>query len=174
MDVSSIWSLTGFKNICGRIPFLEKNNLQYLFGYEESVGYAACPDIRDKGWNQCRNAGCWSSSIFWKTGQDTFDVLNDIYNTYGCFAEDRPNIILEGLEGKKQIADAMVRVRNNPFTEVAGIKVENIIDYDNSYEDIPASMFLDLIWKTDAEFFIRFFHIKSKNIRLVNNIITLF
>ena len=41
-------SLTGFKNICGRIPYLEENNLQYLFGYEESVGYAACPEIRDK------------------------------------------------------------------------------------------------------------------------------
>ena len=41
-------SLTGFKNICGRIPFLHENGLSYLFGYEESVGYAACEDIRDK------------------------------------------------------------------------------------------------------------------------------
>ena len=41
-------SLTGFKNICGRIPYLEENNMEYLFGYEESVGYAACPEIRDK------------------------------------------------------------------------------------------------------------------------------
>ena len=38
-------ALTGFKNICGRIPFLEKNGYTYLFGYEESVGYAASPEI---------------------------------------------------------------------------------------------------------------------------------
>ncbi|MBP3869190.1 MAG: phospho-sugar mutase, partial [Solobacterium sp.] len=39
--VKMVESLTGFKNICGRIPYLEENNYQYLFGYEESVGYAA-------------------------------------------------------------------------------------------------------------------------------------
>jgi 16S rRNA (cytosine967-C5)-methyltransferase len=41
-------ALTGFKNICGRIPYLHENGYTYLFGYEESVGYAACPEIRDK------------------------------------------------------------------------------------------------------------------------------
>ena len=41
-------ALTGFKNICGRIPFLQQNGYTYLFGYEESIGYAASPEIRDK------------------------------------------------------------------------------------------------------------------------------
>ena len=41
-------TLTGFKNICGKIPYLHENGYTYLFGYEESVGYAACEDIRDK------------------------------------------------------------------------------------------------------------------------------
>ena len=148
-------SLTGFKNICGRIPFLEKNNLQYLFGYEESVGYAACPDIRDKDGISAGMLVAEAAAYFRKQGKTLFDVLNDIYKTYGCFAEDEPNIILEGLEGKKQIADAMVRVRNNPFTEVAGVKVSNIIDYDNGYEDIPASNVLRFDMENGCRFFIR-------------------
>ena len=41
-------SLTGFKNICGLIPFLEKNYERYLFGYEESYGYLAGTHARDK------------------------------------------------------------------------------------------------------------------------------
>ena len=41
-------TLTGFKNICGKIPYLHENGYTYLFGYEESVGYAVCEDIRDK------------------------------------------------------------------------------------------------------------------------------
>ena len=41
-------TLTGFKNIFGKIPYLHENGYTYLFGYEESVGYAACEDIRDK------------------------------------------------------------------------------------------------------------------------------
>ncbi|MGB4984147.1 MAG: phospho-sugar mutase, partial [Erysipelotrichaceae bacterium] len=41
-------SLTGFKNICGRIDELKAKGYNYVFGYEESIGYAASEKVRDK------------------------------------------------------------------------------------------------------------------------------
>ena len=41
-------ALTGFKNICGRIPELESKGCAYFFGYEESIGCAPGEKVRDK------------------------------------------------------------------------------------------------------------------------------
>ena len=41
-------TLTGFKNICGVIPRLEKEGYRYFFAYEESIGCAPGERVRDK------------------------------------------------------------------------------------------------------------------------------
>jgi phosphoglucomutase len=86
--VNMFESLTGFKNICGRIPFLEENNLKYLFGYEESVGYAACPDIRDKDGISAGMLVAEAAAYYAKQGRTLWQVLMDLYSKYGYYAED--------------------------------------------------------------------------------------
>ncbi len=131
-------TLTGFKNICGKIPYLQENGLTYLFGYEESVGYAACPDIRDKDGISAGMLVAEAAAYYRKQGKTLFNVLEDIYKKYGYFAEEALNIVLEGLSGAARIKRMMEFLRNNLPKEVAGIKVKNVIDYKNGYEDIPA------------------------------------
>ena len=130
-------TLTGFKNICGKVPYLHEHGYTYLFGYEESVGYAACEDIRDKDGISAGMLVAEAAAFYRKQGKTLWDVLNDIYAKYGCFAEDEPNIILEGIEGSERIGRMMKWVRENEPTEIAGIKVSQIIDYIGGYEDIP-------------------------------------
>jgi phosphomannomutase len=77
-------ALTGFKNICGRIPFLHENDLVYLFGYEESVGYAASEDIRDKDGISAGMLVAEAAAYYRLQGKTLWDVLNDIYEKYGC------------------------------------------------------------------------------------------
>lgn len=148
-------TLTGFKNICGKVPYLHEHGYTYLFGYEESVGYAACEDIRDKDGISAGMLVAEAAAFYRKQGKTLWDVLNDIYAKYGCFAEDEPNIILEGIEGSERIGRMMKWVRENEPTEIAGIKVSQIIDYIGGYEDIPPQNCLRFFLANDSWFAIR-------------------
>ena len=148
-------SLTGFKNICGQIPWLEENGYKYLFGYEESVGYAACPDIRDKDGISAGMLVAEAAAYYRKQGKTLWNVLNDLYDKYGYYNEYEPNMVLEGLEGADRIKRMMSYVRNNLPTEVAGYKVDKVIDYINGYERIPASNVLRFFLNNDSWFAIR-------------------
>ena len=148
-------SLTGFKNICGRIPFLEENGLQYLFGYEESVGYAASVNIRDKDGISAGMLIAEAAAYYRRQGKTLLDVLYEIYEKYGYFAEDEPNIILEGMEGAERIVRMMSSLREELPRTVAGLKVEKLIDYKNGYEDIPASNVLRFFLEDGSWFAVR-------------------
>ena len=148
-------SLTGFKNICGRIPFLHENGYTYLFGYEESVGYAACEDIRDKDGISAGMLVAEAAAYYRKQGKTLWNVLQDIYAKYGYFAEDEPNLILEGIAGSKRISRMMAALRADLPREIAGFKVEKVIDYINGYEDIPASNVLRFYLDNNSWFAVR-------------------
>ena len=154
-DVEMFETLTGFKNICGKIPYLHEHGYTYLFGYEESVGYAACEDIRDKDGISAGMLAAEAAAYYRKQGKTLWDVLNEIYQKYGCFAEDEPNIVLEGIEGSERIARMMKWIRENEPKEIAGIKVSRIIDYINGYKDIPPQNCLRFFLENDSWFAIR-------------------
>ena len=154
-DVEMFETLTGFKNICGKIPYLHEHGYTYLFGYEESVGYAACEDIRDKDGISAGMLVAEAAAYYRKQGKTLWDVLNEIYQKYGCFAEDEPNIVLEGIEGSERIARMMKWIRENEPKEIAGIKVSRIIDYINGYKDIPPQNCLRFFLENDSWFAIR-------------------
>ncbi len=148
-------TLTGFKNICGRIPYLQEHGYTYLFGYEESVGYSACDEIRDKDGISAGMLVAEAAAYYRKEGKTLYDVLQDIYQKYGAFAEDEPNLVLKGIEGSERISRMMVYVRGHQPSEVAGHKVVKVIDYQNGYEDIPASNVLRFYLDNDSWFAIR-------------------
>ena len=148
-------SLTGFKNICGRYPELIEKGYQILFGYEESVGYAACPEIRDKDGISAGMLVTEAAAYYRKEGKTLWNVLKELFEKYGYYNEDEPNVVLEGLDGAARIKRMMSYVRANPLTEVAGAKVTNVIDYINGYEDIPASNVLRYYLDNDSWFAIR-------------------
>ncbi len=148
-------ALTGFKNICGRIPFLEENGYTYLFGYEESVGYAACKDIRDKDGISAGMLVAEAAAYYRKQGKTLWQVLEGLYEKYGFYAEDEPNLILEGIEGAERISRMMSSLRADLPKEIAGLKVDKVIDYINGYEDIPASNVLRFYLEDGSMFSVR-------------------
>jgi phosphoglucomutase len=148
-------TLTGFKNICGKIPYLHENGYQYLFGYEESVGYAACEDIRDKDGISAGMLVAEAAAYYRKQGKTLWDVLNDIYDKYGAFAEDEPNLVLEGIAGSQRIQRMMKFFRENIPAQVAGVKVDKAIDYINGYEDIPPQNAIRLFLENGSWFAVR-------------------
>nr|WP_297764834.1 phospho-sugar mutase [uncultured Butyrivibrio sp.] len=148
-------TLTGFKNICGKIPYLHENGYTYLFGYEESVGYAVCEDIRDKDGISAGMLVAEAAAYYRKQGKTLWDVLQEIYAKYGFFAEDEPNMVLEGIPGAQRIQRMMKWFRENLPTQVAGAKVEKVIDYINGYEDIPPQNAIRLFLDNGSWFAVR-------------------
>ena len=148
-------TLTGFKNICGRIPGLHKEGYTYLFGYEESVGYAACEDIRDKDGISAGMLVAEAAAYYRRQGKTLWNVLQDIYAKYGYYAEDEPNLILEGIAGSKRIGRMMSALRADLPKEVAGFRVEKVIDYKDGYEDIPPSNVLRFWLDNNSWFAVR-------------------
>lgn len=132
-------TLTGFKNICGKIPVLNENNLQYLFGYEESIGYAPCEDIRDKDGISTAMLLCESAGYYKKQGKTMIDVLEDLFEKYGYYQEEQISIVLEGAEGAERIKRMMVAYRADYIKTFGNMEVDKVIDFINGYEDITPS-----------------------------------
>ena len=148
-------SLTGFKNICGRIPYLEDHNYTYLFGYEESVGYAVCPQIRDKDGISAGMLVAEAAAYYRKQGKTLWQVLEGLYEKYGYYAEDEPNLVLTGVDGAERIRRMMNYVRSHTPTEVAGHKVETVIDYMNGFDEVFRSNVLRFLLDNDSWFAVR-------------------
>ena len=130
-------TLTGFKNICGKIPWLEDNGYEYIFGYEESIGYAPCVDIRDKDGISAGMLVAEAAAYYRQKGLSLWDVLQDIYRRYGYYAEEVTSIVLEGISGKKRIEEMMSWFRKNTPESICGFKVRETIDHKDGYEDLP-------------------------------------
>lgn len=148
-------TLTGFKNICGKIPWLEEHGYTYLFGYEESIGYSACIDIREKDGVSAGMLVAEAAAYYKKQGLTLWDALQNIYAKYGYFAEDEPNIVLEGIDGAARIGRMMRWLRENIPEKIAGAGVSKVIDYIDGYEDIPPQNAIRLFLDNGSWFGIR-------------------
>ncbi len=148
-------TLTGFKNICGSIPWLQEEGYTYLFGYEESVGYACCPEIRDKDGISAGMMVAQAAAYYQKQGKSLWQVLQEIYKTYGYCAEDASNLVLEGLEGAQKIKEMMKDFRENLPQKVASYKVVKVIDYLEGYERLEPHNALRIFLDNDSWFALR-------------------
>lgn len=138
-NVKMMESLTGFKNICGRIPELEQAGYQYLFGYEESVGYAASEQVRDKDGVSAAMLLCEAAAFYKKQGKTLLQVLYSLFEEYGYYKEEQVSLVLEGALGAARISRMMTAYRENAPQQFGDAKVERYIDYQNGAGDIAPS-----------------------------------
>ncbi|EJO5348140.1 phospho-sugar mutase [Clostridium botulinum] len=132
--VETYEALTGFKNICGKIPDLEQDSKEFIFGYEESIGYVTGTFVRDKDGVSSSMLLCEAAAYYKSKGKTLIDVLNEIYEKYGYYREKQISLILEGIEGKKRIDRMMKAYRENFPKQMAGVKLLSYIDYQDRIE----------------------------------------
>jgi len=131
--------LTGFKNICGKIPDFEKDNSnEFIFGYEESIGYVAGTFVRDKDGVIASMLLCEAAAYYKTQGKTLLDVLNGIYEEFGYYRENLISIVLEGIEGQKRISRMMEEYRKDNPKTLGSSKLVKYIDYEieKSYDII--------------------------------------
>ena len=144
-------SLTGFKNICGRIPELEEKGYQYFFGYEESIGCAAGEKVRDKDGISAAMLVMEMAAWLKKQKKSILDYQEELYQTYGYYEEGQVSLVLKGKEGQEQIGRIMEAFRQTE-KKIGSLEIEQLIDYQNGYEDIPPQNALKFLL-TDGSWF---------------------
>ena len=131
-------ALTGFKNICGKEnELLEKGAGEFIFGYEESIGFVAGTFVRDKD-GVIAAMLLAEAAAFYKTKNKTLlDVIQDIYDEHGYQLENNYSMILEGIEGKKRIERIMEYYRENYPERIEDMKLIKYADYlENKEVDV--------------------------------------
>lgn len=148
--------LTGFKNIYAVANELEENQSgKFIFGFEESIGYNYKDFVRDKDAVNSAMMITEMAAYYKAKGKSLLDVIDEIFEEYGYYSNEVVSIVLEGLDGQERISRIMTQVRNNPITEVDGLKVKNIVDYQNDDTGLPKSNVLKYYLEDDSWFAIR-------------------
>ena len=153
--VTTFNALTGFKNICGRIPELAARGFHYIFGYEESIGYTTGTAVRDKDGVSSAMLLCEAAAYYKAKGLTLLDVLQSLFEKYGYYREKQISLVLEGKEGQERIGRMMQVYRKNYPTSFAHFTLEKMIDYLHGYEDIPASNVLEFRLSGDCWYSLR-------------------
>ena len=145
-------SLTGFKNICGRIPEIKEEGYEYFFGYEESIGCAPGEEVRDKDGISAGMLVAELAAYCRRQGRGILDALEDLYKKYGYFSEDQVSLVLEGKAGQERIGRIMDAFRKGNPGSFGPFSVDRTIDYIDGYEDIPPQNAL-IFTMTDGSWF---------------------
>ena len=138
--ITTFETLTGFKNICGKANEFEKTEeYEFIFGFEESIGYVYSDMVRDKDAISTTMIIAEMAAYYKKQGKNLLDILNEIYDEFGYYLEELFSIELKGLEGKNRIGRMMKDIRENPIKKIDGMKLEKVIDYLNDETGNPKS-----------------------------------
>ena len=119
---------TGFKWIAAVIRENE-GKMKYIGGGEESYGFLAEDFVRDKdAVSACAlmaEIAAWAKD----NGKTMYEMLQDIYLTYGYAKQKGIYVVRKGKSGAEEIEAMMKNYRNNPMKEIAGSKVILVKDY---------------------------------------------
>ena len=130
--VKLIEVLTGFKFIGEQIKLFEQTGSNnYVFGLEESYGCLAGTHARDKDAIVAVMCLCEVAAFCKKQGKTLWDMMLDMYEKYGYFKETQYTITLKGIDGSKQIAEIMNKLRENPPKAFGDLEVLKFRDYQN-------------------------------------------
>ncbi|WP_405365774.1 phospho-sugar mutase [Kitasatospora sp. NBC_00039] len=120
-------TLTGFKWIA------RADGLRY--GYEEALGYCVDPQgVRDKDGITAALLVAELAATLKQSGRTLTDLLDDLALEHGLHATDQLSVRVQDLS---LIADAMRRLREQPPTELAGLKVTQADDLTAGSADLP-------------------------------------
>lgn len=129
-NVKLIEVLTGFKFIGEQIKLFERTGSNcYVFGLEESYGCLAGTHARDKDAIVAVMCLCEVAAYCKKQGRTLWDMMLDTYEKYGYYKEGQYTITMKGIDGARQIAEIMDKLRSNPPRSFGSRKVLKFRDY---------------------------------------------
>lgn len=127
-------TLTGFKYIGEKIKQYHETGLEtFVFGFEESYGFLAETEVRDKDAVVACMLLAEMAAKAADDGKNVNDLLVELFEKYNYGKENVFSIVREGIEGQKQINHAMEVIRNGEVNlTFPNLEVEELEDYTKS------------------------------------------
>ena len=149
-------ALTGFKNICAPANrWDDTREYEFLFGYEESIGYVYGDHVRDKDAVVTSMIAAEMAAYYLSLGKRLPEVLEDIFRKYDYQGEKLMSVVKEGQEGQARIQAIMTDLRENPISSIENLTVEKVVDYLEGVEGIGTSNVLEYHLNDGSRFFVR-------------------
>ena len=121
--------LTGFKFIGEKIKDLDENGDEnFLFGFEESIGFLGGSYARDKDAVYAAMMMAEMACYYKAQGMSVYDGLMALYEKYGYFVENTESTVFAGFDSAERREAVMARIREDAPEEI-GLKVESVTDY---------------------------------------------
>lgn len=128
--LKSFDTFTGFKFLAEKKDALENSGEgNVIFSYEESYGYMLGGFVRDKDAVTASLLLTEMAAYYVGKGMTVLEAMDALYEKYGYFGEKTFNLVMPGLDGLKDMANLMKKLRETPPAEIAGVKVAQFKDY---------------------------------------------
>ena len=131
--------LTGFKYIGDIITCLSDAGEvdRYMFGFEESYGYLSGDHVRDKDAVNASLLICQMAQYYKLQGKNLVQAMRELYEKYGYYHNRTISLSYPGADGAAKMAGIMAGLRESAPTEIAGAKVEALVDYATCVNGLP-------------------------------------
>ena len=133
--------LTGFKYIGDIITGLSDAGEvdRFIFGFEESYGYLSGDHVRDKDAVNASLLICQMAQEYKLAGKNLAQAMRDLYAKHGWWLNRTVSLSYPGADGAAKMADLMAGLRTNAPAELAGRKVEAVVDYQGGVNGLPSA-----------------------------------
>lgn len=150
-------TLTGFKFIGEQIGALEAEGApeRFIFGFEESYGYLSGGHVRDKDAVNATLLVCEAAAWYAAQGMTLLDAINALYAEYGCYRNALCSFAFEGESGMHTMQALMAGLRAAAPTALAGLAVEQVVDYAAPGTGLPSADVLEYRLAGGAKFMVR-------------------
>ena len=151
-------TLTGFKFIGEQIGILEAQGQaeRYIFGFEESYGYLSGSHVRDKDAVNASMLICEMARWYRQQGRTLAQAMDALYQEFGYYKNRLLSEAFEGQNGMETMRRLMDQLRKQPPKALAGLPVQQVVDYRNAdVTGLPSADVLEFRLKDDAKLMIR-------------------
>jgi phosphomannomutase len=123
-------TLTGFKWIANRAMALEHEGYQFVFGFEEALGYCVGDVVRDKDGISAALLFAELAAVLRARGSSVPQALDAIARQWGVFTSSQVNVVRKGASGVVALREMMDRLRASPPRTVGDDAVVAVSDYE--------------------------------------------
>jgi phosphomannomutase len=121
--------LTGFKWIANRAIELGREGYEFVFGYEEALGYTIGDVVRDKDGIGAAAMVAEMTAVLAARGQTLLSELEAIHRRHGLFVSSQVSVTKKGAAGAAAIRTLMDRLRSAPLQRIGDHDVNARCDY---------------------------------------------
>ena len=141
--VRFVETLTGFKWVVR--PGIIDPTAQFVFGYEEALGYAVNDVVRDKDGISAAVAAVTMAADLRARGSSLIERLAELAAQFGRHHRRSTSIRFEGIDASSAMAARMAALRAAPPRDIEGHRVIEVIDFQLGHNGLAPTDLLRFV-----------------------------